>query len=94
MRDREKMIARIRNLGRSTPLRDTPPAVPATARDAGRLGALEGRIAHLEQLVEGLQDSVHRESTRQGKRLTDLEAQIQPAALGAALSKDVRERGL
>ena len=44
--------------------------------------------------MEALQDSVHRESERQGKRITELEAQIQPAALSVALSKDARERGL
>jgi hypothetical protein len=37
---------------------------------------------------------VHRESTRLGKRVADLEARIQPAALGKALSQDARERGL
>ena len=63
-------------------------------RVAPRLVVLEERIAHLEQLLEGLQDSVYRESERQGKRLTELETQIQPAALGEALSKDARERGL
>ena len=94
MRDRERLIARIRNLRRTAQVTDTQPAAPATAHDGGRLDALEGRIAHLEQLVEGLQDSVHRESIRQGKRLADIEAQIQPAALGAALSQNIRDRGL
>ncbi len=51
-------------------------------------------MAHLEQLLEGLQDSVHRESLRQDKRIAELEAQIQPAALGEALSRDARDRGL
>jgi hypothetical protein len=51
-------------------------------------------MAHLERLVEGLQDSVHRESERQGKMIAELEAQIQPSAISAALSKDARERGL
>jgi hypothetical protein len=44
--------------------------------------------------MQGLQDSVHRESARQGKRITELEARIQPAALIRALSEDARERGL
>jgi hypothetical protein len=48
----------------------------------------------VEQLVQGLQDSVHRESTRQSERLAELEARIQPAALGKALSEDARNRGL
>jgi hypothetical protein len=48
----------------------------------------------LEQLVEGLQDSVHREALRQRKRIAELEARVDPAALSKALSKDARERGL
>jgi len=94
MRDREKLIARIRNLRRAAALSDTRAPVPAGKLDPDRLNALEARIAHLEQLLEGFQDSVHREATRQGKRINDIEAQIQPAALGAALDKDVRDRGL
>jgi hypothetical protein len=45
-------------------------------------------------LLEGFQDSVHRESRRQDKRIAELETQIQPAALGEALSRDARDRGL
>jgi hypothetical protein len=44
--------------------------------------------------VQGLQDSVHRDVVRQDKRIAALEAQIEPAALSRALSKDARERGL
>ena len=44
--------------------------------------------------MEGLQDSIYRESERQSKRLTELEARIEPAALSVALSTDARERGL
>jgi hypothetical protein len=56
--------------------------------------ALQNRLAHLEQLVQGLQDSVHRESLRHDKRIAELEARTHPAELSKALSKDVRERGL
>jgi uncharacterized coiled-coil protein SlyX len=55
---------------------------------------LEARIAHLEQVVQGLQDSVHRESTRLNKRIGELEARTEPGALGRALSEDARQRGL
>ena len=58
------------------------------------LDALEARITHLEQLVQGLQDSVHRESTRLSGRVGELQARVQPAALASAMSKDARERGL
>jgi hypothetical protein len=94
VRDRERLIARIRQLRRVFADADDR-AKPAT-RHPGQDGlrTLEDRIAHLEHLVEGLQDSVHRESTRLGKRLNELEARVQPAALGRALSEDARERGL
>lgn len=56
--------------------------------------SLERRIAHLEELLEGLQDAVYRETTRQRKQISDLEARTEPAALAVALSRDARERGL
>ena len=59
-----------------------------------QLRALEARVAHLEQLVEGLQDSVHRESDRHAKLIAELQAQTQPEAISAALAKDARDRGL
>ena len=48
----------------------------------------------LEKLIEGLQDSVHRESERQGRLIAELQEQVEPGAMGAALSRDARERGL
>jgi hypothetical protein len=64
------------------------------AEDSARIQALEKRIAHLEELVSGLQDSVHREFQRDGRRISDLEARTDPAAIASALSRDARERGL
>jgi hypothetical protein len=89
VRDREGLIARIRQIRRAAAA--TPTSAPAAAAD---LQALERRVAHLERMVEGFQDSVHRESQRHDKRIADLEARMQPAAIGAALSRDARERGL
>lgn len=94
MRDTERLIARIRQLRRSRAGAGAPAPVPAQSADDARVNALEARITHLEQLVEGLQDSVHRESARQGKLIAKLRAQIQPAAITAALNKDARDRGL
>ena len=37
---------------------------------------------------------MHRESERQGKLIAELQAQIQPGTMGAALAKDARNRGL
>jgi hypothetical protein len=94
MDEREGLIARIRQIRRAATKTDGPAGASRGDPGQGELRALEARIAHLEQLVQGLQDSVHRESTRQGKRIAELEARIQPAVLGKALSEDARERGL
>lgn len=71
---------------RSTPGGDAPQIDP--------LAALETRIRHLEALLEGLQDAVHRESTRQNKHIAELESRLEPTALAVALSKHARQRGL
>lgn len=92
--ERDRLTDRIRHIRRLVGPSAPEAAGAAPGLDPTRVAALEERIAHLEQLLEGLQDSVHRESTRQDKRIAELEAQIQPAAIGAALTKDARERGL
>jgi hypothetical protein len=51
-------------------------------------------VSHLEQLLEGLQDSVYRENELHDKRLAELESRVQPGAMGAALADDARKRGL
>jgi uncharacterized coiled-coil DUF342 family protein len=94
VREREGLIARIRQIRRVFSEADQHAAARSAEPSHAELRALETRIRHLEQLVEGLQDSVHRESTRASKRISDLEARIDPAALGRALSEDARERGL
>jgi uncharacterized coiled-coil protein SlyX len=94
MRERERLIARIRQIRRAAERADGPATPPPVSAEWDHLRALEGRIAHLEQLVQGLQDSVHRESSRHDKRIAELEARVQPAALGKALSEDARARGL
>ena len=55
-----------------------------------RLATLERQVRHLEELLEGLQDAVHRESVR----FAELQRQISPAELARALSEDARRRGL
>lgn len=94
-RDREGLIARIRQVRRATAAANepAPPSTP-TAAPEGTLAALAARLAHLEALVQGLQDSVHRESGRQSDRIAELEERTQPAALARALSEDARTRGL
>jgi hypothetical protein len=99
--DREGLIARIRQMRRPTAARERSGADAGerSGTDAGypgpdRLGALEGRVAHLEELLEGLQDSVHRESDRHARLISELQTQVQPSVMGAALAEDVRNRGL
>jgi hypothetical protein len=91
--DREGLIARIRAMRRRAPAGDRPTSQAGDPQPE-QLRALEVRVAHLEQLCEGLQDSVHRESERHARLIAELQEQIQPATLGAALAKDARDRGL
>jgi hypothetical protein len=93
-REREGLIARIRQIRRVAAQVAERGRSSTSAPDRDELQALEDRITHLEQLVQGLQDSVHRESLRHAKRITELEARIQPAALSKALSEHTRERRL
>jgi hypothetical protein len=92
--ERERLVTRIRQLRQTIGTPEGQPSGDTSDPDRARVVRLEERIAHLEQLLEGLQDSVHRESERQGKRIAELEARIEPGALGEAMSKDARDRGL
>ena len=94
MPEREGLIARIRQVRRVSAAADERSRPSAPDPRQGELHALEERITQLEQLVQGLQDSVHRETTRLNERVAELEARVQPAALARAISKDARDRGL
>jgi len=100
MGEREGPIARFRQVRRSVPGPDGSARRSSVDPQDGRgpwddrMDALEARVAHLERLVEGLQDSVHRESERHAKLIAELQGQIQPGAMGAALAEDARSRGL
>jgi hypothetical protein len=59
-----------------------------------RLETVERQIRHLEGLVEGLQDAVHRESVRRDQEAAEFQRQISPPELARALSEDARRRGL
>lgn len=93
MPEREGLTARIRQLRRLAAARDQPRSSAADPQP-DRVQALEARVADLEKLVVGLQDSVHRESQRHAKLIAQLQAQVQPGAMGEALARDARERGL
>jgi hypothetical protein len=69
----------------------------AGLRPAGyedRVRVLEERIQYLETLIEGLQDSVHRESVRREKDIHELQKKTEPSELSRALSQDARKRGI
>jgi hypothetical protein len=96
-REPEGFRSRIRQLRRALASEGAEaPVTPErpTELDADRVEDLKARVTHLEQLVQGLQDSVYRESQRQDRRITELETRTEPGALAAALSKDARERGI
>jgi hypothetical protein len=91
--DHDGLIARIRQIRRLAALRE-PPSEESEASSSGRMRTLEVRVEHLEQMVEGLQDSVHRESERHARLIAEIQAQIQPGPMGAALADDARQRGI
>ena len=94
MGEHERLIARIRQIRATTDATAQPEESPSVDPDEDRLLSIEARVAQLEQLVQGLQDSVHREASRQADRIADLETRTQPGVLGQALSEDARARGL
>jgi hypothetical protein len=69
---------------------------PSPPEDLSRhhIDALERRVADLEELVEGLQDAIHRDSVRRDEHAARLERKTEPRELARALSDDARERGL
>jgi hypothetical protein len=91
----ERLLARIKNIRQALPtpdvvnrLKQTPAGEPAPAS----LEDLQKRVAHIEQLVQGLQDSVYRETQRQDRHLAELEARLDPGALAAALEQEARDQ--
>lgn len=87
------LLDRVVQLGRRRRAADAGAQEPPDDHQR-RIHALEERIDQLEALVEGLQDSVHRESSREGRRIDALEKKSEPAEISRALSRDARERGI
>jgi hypothetical protein len=69
---------------------------PSPPEDLSRhtIDAIEGRVADLEVMVQGLQDAVHRDAVRRDEQAARLERKIEPRELARALADDARERGL
>jgi hypothetical protein len=70
------------------------PAADTPAAYAVRIEELEERVEYLETLVEGLQDSVHRESVRREHQISHLEKKTEPGEMNRALSREARQRGI
>lgn len=79
---------------RAVAARDPQPAAGPSLSAPSMIESLEARVVQLEAMVQGLQDSVHRESTRQSREIADLEARLEPSVLAVALSRDARQRGI
>jgi hypothetical protein len=88
------LIARIRQIRRANERSAAGTRSTAERPDDHALGLLEDRVTQLEQLVQGLQDAVHRQTRRQDERIGELETRTQPPAIAKALSQDARTRGL
>jgi uncharacterized coiled-coil protein SlyX len=59
-----------------------------------RLAALEDQVARVNQVLEGLQDAIHRESVRRDDEAAHVRRKMAPRELARALSEDARKRGL
>jgi len=94
MGGQDGLLARIRQVARPAASGDASAQRSTVDKQDDRVPSLEARVAHLERLVEGLQDSVHRESERHEGLIAELQAQIQPGAMSASLAEDARSRGL
>jgi len=82
------VLDRIGAIARGLTKRDSAPL------PLDRIADLERRVRHLETMVEGLQDNLHREITRTNNQIDELRKKTEPAELSRALSKDARTRGL
>jgi len=84
--------ALLRRIGEVVRARTTP--VAASGPSTQRMDDLQARLDHLESLVEGLQDAVHREAVRHREELDELRRRLEPAEIARALTDDARRRGL
>ena len=75
MHERQGLVTRIRQIRRASAEAESQATPSTIGPGEDQLRALEARISHLEQVLQGLQDSVHRESTRLSTRIAELEAQ-------------------
>jgi uncharacterized coiled-coil protein SlyX len=70
------------------------PQRPLDRSSERRVEVLERRVSHLEELLEALQDAVHRESVRRNDEAARLQRRTAPSEMARALAEDARKRGL
>ncbi|MEA2196085.1 MAG: hypothetical protein QOJ25_136, partial [Solirubrobacteraceae bacterium] len=78
MRQREGLIARVKQIRMAAPSAGPLPGDPSDPGSTATLHNLELRITHLEHQVRGLQDSVHRENVRHAGQLAEVAARLEP----------------
>ena len=83
---------RLRRLWRNGEQRPNGP--PSDVGWVPRLERLESRMEHLELVLEGLQDAVHRRAVREDESIDELRRRTQPDQIARDLSRDARTRGL
>jgi hypothetical protein len=88
------LLKRVGTLLRGAVRREPSPAAEPAVPDEQGIEALRHRVAHLEAMVEGLQDAVYRQSAQHHERLEELRRKTEPGEIARALSDDVRKRGL
>jgi hypothetical protein len=96
-RELEGLVGRIRQTRRANAIvgiSDSEATGGGGDADLDQVHALERRVAHLERLLEGFQDSVYRESERHAKMIAELQLLVEPGAMGTSLAEDARNRGL
>jgi hypothetical protein len=86
MRDRIQRLRRAR--------RDAADGRQPPSETVEPLEALELRVAHLERMVEGLQDAVHREMSRHNHAIEELRKRTEPGEMSRAITENARVRGL
>jgi hypothetical protein len=88
---RGRLLDRVARLRR----RDRSPqaTLPTEGPHERQIQRLEARVEGLEELIEGLQDALYRETVRLEERIEALERKSEPGEIARALSAEARKRG-
>ena len=96
-RSRRGLLARVIERRRREKGPDGGRAGPQDSTDTAprdeRIAALESRLDHLESLVEGLQDAVHRDVMRHDRELRELEQKTEASEIARSLAEHDRRHG-